>query len=341
MLDYRDIHGPVPKNVYLETPSVFNEKHFAFSRLRLKYFEGALGDGFSNAHNFIAYVPSGKLREHSEPNYFHYTSVDNFRNIIKSGSFWASQLGGMNDPKEVEYAKEKLLRQISLVFESRGLATTLCQAITKNVKLFFEEHVCKETFCVSLSKRGNLSSQWSKYSCERGVSFSLNTQLISFLPEFYPGVELVEVVYDTDRQLPILKSLAEELFEFQSELINTDSAKYCLSTRFKRKFEFITIALKHSFYSEEEEFRIIIPSENNEEIIKTKPSGVGRYADLDFMKVYNAKGVIDIPLEYVFTAPTKDEVNALKLVEEIIDERKVKFGLLIGSGASFIWPNNK
>ncbi|ENO4053313.1 DUF2971 domain-containing protein [Klebsiella pneumoniae] len=339
MLDMKDIHGPVPELVNDSRTKLINERLFNFTLKRISYIDGALCDSFSAAHNFICYIPSGKVREHNNPNYFHYTSVDNFKNIIHSGTFWASQLGAMNDPKELTYAKEKLTHQILILCESMKIERNTVTHIINNISIFFERYIFEDFFCISLSKRGNLSSQWSKYSRENGVSFSLNTKIINYIPEFYNETMLINVIYEPTEQLKTLSQLAQEIMNNKSLLVNENSAHKILNEKFKERLIYITVAFKHAFYIEEEEYRVVIPSRGNESHIKRKPDGVSKYMQVDFMKIYNDREDIDIPIEYIFTAPTKNERKALNNINRLLSIKKIKFGKIIGSGASFIWPN--
>ncbi|HGW1360421.1 TPA: DUF2971 domain-containing protein [Klebsiella pneumoniae] len=339
MLNMKDTHGPVPEFVSDGKIKLINERLFNFTLKRISYINGALCDGFSDAHNFISYIPSGKVREHNSPNYFHYTSVDNFKNIIHSGSFWASQLGAMNDPKELTYAQEKLIHQIFLLCESIKIEKNTVTHIIKNISTFFDRYIFNDFFCISLSKRGNLSSQWSKYSCENGVSFSLNTKIINYIPDFYNKAILTDVVYDPSEQLKILSRLAQDMMESKILLLNEKSAHAILNEQFKESLTYITVAFKHAFYMEEEEYRIVIPSKGNESHIKTKPDGISKYMHIEFMNIYKYKEDIDIPIEYIFTAPTKNERKALHNINKLLSAKNIKFGMIIGSGASFIWPN--
>ncbi|EPY7158621.1 DUF2971 domain-containing protein [Klebsiella quasipneumoniae] len=338
MLDPRDTYGPVPQKVTDNEIKLINERLFNFTFKRITYIDGCLRDEFSRAHNFIYYWPQGKVRMQSSINYFHYTSVENFKNIIRSGVFWASQLGAMNDPGELSYAKEKLLYQVSTLCSPMNIEKNTTSKINKNITTFFDRYIFKRLFCLSFSKRGNLSSQWSKYSCENGVSFSLNTQIIKSLSSIYNDVIFTDVIYDQSKQLEILRELAQEITKDYTLLIDEDSAHNLLQKKFEKQLTYITVAFKHNFYHEEEEYRVVIPINGNEMHLKTKPDGVSQYMNIDFMNIYKNNEDIDIPVEYIFTAPTSNERKALKNIYSILSNYKIKFGLIIGSGAPFIWP---
>jgi hypothetical protein len=116
-LDPQDFFGPVPKAIEVENPIQLHERYLPFSEMQVAYFDGALLDQNTRSHNFIAYVPSGIVRETSVPDLYHYTKGANFNNIIRSQELWASQIGAMNDHSEVAYTKDLFLIQLSNILD--------------------------------------------------------------------------------------------------------------------------------------------------------------------------------------------------------------------------------
>ncbi|HAX9716262.1 DUF2971 domain-containing protein [Serratia marcescens] len=339
MLDKRDLLGPAPSSIVTGLPIV-NERHFPFNSKSIGYFDGAIGDQFSPSHNYIAYVAKGVVRNHGKPFYFHYTKLDNFKNILNSGAFWASELGKMNDAQEVTYAKDRLIDQLGIIMEKKNILLEVRKCLVEELNKFFIEDVCQGLYCVSLSKRGNLLSQWVKYSQEDGISFALNTQLIAAIPSYYKEAKCIDVIYSMKEQHSILAELANRLFSRLERVSSVEDVRKLLISEYKEELRYIVCAIKNPSFAEEEELRIIIPRDSNEEAVKVRPGG-GTYLELNFMKVYNKTPTIDFLIEYAFSAPTRDEKKSLNKIYKILSHKRIKFGFLVGSGSSYIWPGTK
>ncbi|HEJ7967891.1 TPA: DUF2971 domain-containing protein [Serratia marcescens] len=340
MLDERDVLGPVPNRIRIGIPIV-NERLFPFGSEKIEYFDGAIRDQFSPSHNYIAYVPKGVVRNHGKPLYFHYTKLDSFKNILSSGAFWASELGKMNDAQEVTYAKYRLIDQLSNIMQKQSVPLEMRRRLVGEVNKIFMDEVCQGLYCVSLSKRGNLLSQWVKYSQEEGVSFALNTQLIDAIPNHYKGAKCIDVIYGMKEQQVILQDLASRLFSSLMRVSSVQNVRELLINEYKEELSYIVCAIKKPSFAEEDELRIIIPRDSNEKSVRVRPEGGGTYLELNFIKVYNRAPVIDLLIEYAFSAPTRDEKKALNKIYKILSYKKIKFGFLVGSGSSYIWPGTR
>ncbi|WP_273872346.1 DUF2971 domain-containing protein [Serratia odorifera] len=340
MLDERDVLGPVPNYIRIGLPIV-NERLFPFSSVKIEYFDGAIRDQFSPSHNYIAYGPTGVVRNHGKPLYFHYTKLVNFKNILNSGTFWASELGKMNDAQEVTYAKDRLIDQFSNIMKKQNISLERGRRLVGELNKFFIEDICQGLYCVSLSKRGNLLSQWVKYSQEDGISFALNTQLIDAIPNHYKGAKCIDVIYSMNEQHAVLADLANRLFSSLTRISSIQDMRELLISEYKEELRYIVCAIKNPSFAEEEELRIIIPRDSNEESVKIRPGGCGTYLELSFMKVYTETPVIDLLIEYAFSAPTRDEKKALNKIYKILSHKRIKFGFLVGSGSSYIWPGTR
>ncbi|HCB0728508.1 TPA: DUF2971 domain-containing protein [Klebsiella variicola subsp. variicola] len=337
MLDERDMIGPVPRSICRGLPIV-SERLFPFSTVIVNYFEGALRDQFSPSHNYIAYVPTGVVRQHNKPSYFHYTKLDNFKNIINSGVFWASELGKMNDAEEITYAKDRFIIQLSNIMQSHRISLEYQRRFIEVLEDFFQDKM-KSLYCVSLSKRGNLLSQWVKYSQEKGVSFSLNSQLLDAIPNHYEGAKCVEVIYSIKEQHIILLDLAQRLITSLRGTSSIQEVRRVLDNQYAEEIRHIVCAIKNPSFAEEEELRIIIPGDKNQKNIKTRPGGKSTYLELNYMNIYKKNPSIDLLIEWAFCAPTRDEMDSLNKIYKIMSHKKIKFCAIIGSGSSYIWPN--
>lgn len=337
MLDKRDFIGPFPCSIRTGLPIV-NERLFPFSLGVFRDFDRMVRDSFSPAHIYLAYVPTGVVRQHNKPSYFHYTRLNNFKNIMNTGTLWASELGKMNDAEEVTYARDRLIDQIVNILEEQKISVEKGRTLIDEINRFFTDDVCQGLYCISLSKRGNLLSQWVKYAHEDGISFALNTQLIDAIPNHYSGAKCIEVIYSMDEQHSILADLANRLYSSLMRVSNAGDRRQLLIKEYMEELKYIACAIKNPTFFEEEELRVVIPGDTNEKFIKIRPEGGGKYLELNFMKVYAKTPVVDLIIEYAFSAPTRNEKKALNTIYEILLRKRIKFGFLVGSGSSYTWP---
>jgi hypothetical protein len=107
--------------------------------------------------------------------YYHYTSLEAFKNIIESKTLWLTKSNFLNDKSEVINGADSIKEMISITLE---------EITHKNVIAFFKEHICPildildktEIYIVSFSKKMDKKSQWQEYA-KNGVAIGFDDSI--------------------------------------------------------------------------------------------------------------------------------------------------------------------
>lgn len=198
-------------------------------------------------------------------NLYHYTSLTGLLGIIKSQSFWASDIRYFNDTAEMQYTAELLWHEIYRRIDQN-------EGNPKLLKQFrdWAQHRIKNghmLFIVSMTANGNLLSQWRGYCPPgKGVSIGFNPEIISRCAckqSFLIG----KCIYDIDKQNGIIKQIVQEIEKLAESMgENTDKSKRHPTQSYYDVFEAveadilqIAALLKHPSFIEEEEWRVVSP----------------------------------------------------------------------------------
>ena len=109
---------------------------------------------------------------------YHYTSLTGLLGIIKSQSFWASDIRYFNDAAEMKHTADLLRSEISRRLEQgKGNSKLLSQFREWIQHRITDGHMI---FVTSLTANGNLLSQWRGYCpLGKGVSVGFKPDIIS------------------------------------------------------------------------------------------------------------------------------------------------------------------
>lgn len=162
---------------------------------------------------------------------YHYTSFEAFLNIVKSKTIWVTESSYLNDSTEFGYGLE-LAEEIY-----RGRSTN-----SEAATWFFENaDRTLHTYIFSLSRQGDLLSQWRAYCPDGGVSIGFSTKTLTRIAAQH-NFALVRCIYDPELQrAKIIRMLEEQLNEDE----------------FYSVFPRLIASLKHPSFSEEAEFRLV------------------------------------------------------------------------------------
>lgn len=187
---------------------------------------------------------------------YHYTNLDGALGIISNKIFWASHIKFMNDSKEYSHGLEvcesivkKLINELPMDNPRRSYL--------EEVFAILEEQDT-DIFVVSFSESGDLLSQWRGYSrSQYGISIGFDfTSLfdVSFqLSEqsFFPR----KVIYDQKVQERIIRRIIDvALVSVEPSGMQPDYAPKEVA----RTIGYFLPLFKHSTFSEEKEWRIIV-----------------------------------------------------------------------------------
>jgi Protein of unknown function (DUF2971) len=212
-------------------------------RSQVEDFCGARGKRFVS-------VPVGPL--------FHYTTGENFINIMRSGQLWSTQIGCLNDTTEFHFAVDAFR---SILDEQRGSLVYVPPLVNKLDELLAAPGVeAAAVFVTCFSEVEDDLSQWRAYSGGEGgfsIKFDGDKLWHTAVPN---GIALYRVRYSEAELTDFIKdalSLCEDLFLKRCRSADDDAwlkdfAKYVL----ERLLLFAPL-VKHPAFAAEREWRLI------------------------------------------------------------------------------------
>ena len=132
-------------------------------------------------------------------NLYHYTSFENFTNIINSNELWMTDIRFLNDSSELNYAIESYKEYIEKInknprriinkfkyYNSDFNKSTLDELLSILLNLIETvQNLHSYSFVFSLSEEGDLLSQWQGYTAfGKGISIGFNYE--RFCNEIHP-----------------------------------------------------------------------------------------------------------------------------------------------------------
>ena len=207
---------------------------------------------------------NGVLKE--DERFYHYTTLESFANIVKTGVLWASHIGYLNDTSE----QSLVSKLVSARIENR-LHNPECTNRDRLIEIqkYLSSPLGNDVFVVSFSKDGgDRLSQWRGYSGSAGVSIGFNptelskrcgafTRLYFQPPLGGVGALLREVKYikpngdeESDRTVDSLLDMHIAVAGMESMLTPSEI--------FNRQLSFTAFDLKDAAFQEEQESRIVI-----------------------------------------------------------------------------------
>lgn len=130
---------------------------------------------------------------------YHYTNIESFNAIYRSGIVWASDCRYLNDREEFIRAKDMFLACSD-------------EQVREMLKIAFNAYGLKKFHCVfSLSRSPKVLSQWRAYGDDgKGVSIGIYVDNILSYKK-YPSASLVECIYEKQEEfISNLKDICSE-----------------------------------------------------------------------------------------------------------------------------------
>jgi hypothetical protein len=189
---------------------------------------------------------------------YHYTTLHGFKSIIESRTLWATDYRYLNDTKEISYG-------VSLI--SERLAHFNAQSDNPNSRYLFEIilkafspiSMGLQVYCVSFTEANDDLSQWRGYGTGMG-GICLEMDVRQDAAELC-GAELLQVVYDLDKQLYLIDSLIadmQDLYRKLSSIIERVTAVALCSSAFRTATLRLALRFKNAHWKSEQEWRLIV-----------------------------------------------------------------------------------
>lgn len=222
---------------------------------------------------------------------YHYTDINGLKGILETGQFFVSKIGFLNDYSELKYSYNLTLEVIeSLINEYNDKSVNEFYNNLKDyIKNQFEnewdrnnlnhralKYYRSREYILSFAKNDDSLTLWSEYSDFYGYNLGFKLgDLIKYLNDLSRdkiSVIYSDVIYNKDEQI---KSIKDEILLFV-KLIN----KYCWnSLSYEEKKEILVsftsrlrgygTFFKDSKFSEENEYRFLFYSFNEETLYRT------------------------------------------------------------------------
>lgn len=271
----------------------------------------------------------------SHPKLFHYTSVDAFRNILKTQTLWASHYKTLNDKSELTHFENfisdgigKILPELKRHFPGNYLTTDNEEIKRELVRILYSDPVIQRnwrkhfdpyitSFCtheypdqgeMNYVRENGLLSQWISYGGTAGCMIVFDTRKINALlnqesEEYLINTDIFKVVYmkNTDVKIDEFPEFYNILLKMCKSTIKQDIDKETFR-RFLYESVNIKERLKHVAFSAENEVRMSVSLFNdNKTIREIDPDGTKIQKEV----CYRMKGNIPVPYITLFGAPKK------------------------------------
>lgn len=210
---------------------------------------------------------------------YHYTGISGLLGMARSKSVWASNAYYLNDSREVVHAcdvlDDALMPHLAFGNPSTPEARFLHQ-LKEWVNQFRRTHF--NIFIFSLSAESSLLSQWRSYTPHgKGVSVGFSPEMLSRIAEESSSV-LARCLYEADEQREIIDSLLEKIritfrqreSDIDISRAHPDQCYFKFLEEFRGDFLRVLCSIKHSAFSEENEWRLISPYYHNYTVAAVK-----------------------------------------------------------------------
>lgn len=196
---------------------------------------------------------------------WHYTSLDSFFNIVRSGRIWAFSAHDMHDKLEFKYGA-------SLVYD---VAKSMAEDDPVNIERywlfardFWKKQDHNQVFVFSTTPNPDSAYQWKHYADNsKGVCFSLSTSNPLILAPTSPGgnVSITSlfatpmlngwhpVIYDRDQQQRLIRRAIEE-----GPGLARNGGRFSVMENLFKPIKTVTAQIKQSSFQPEQEIRYMM-----------------------------------------------------------------------------------
>ena len=245
------------------------------------------------------------LRQRPDNLLFHYTDATGLIGIVQTQQLWATNALHLNDSSGFVDAMERLIEHTNRQMN----ASTVFAQHWGELHEEWEtkgKRIADNIFVVSFSTEGNQLSQWRAY-CPEGNGYSLGFNLedlayaekyrASFEPGTHPTVFLVRCIYDAEMQNDLIRALVRYM-EFAWKRAKSASKRYFALSRISRRVIATLLAIKHSSFSEEREWRLVCVFDEPPVFFRS-----GRFGVTPFVKIPLCEKSAKMTLEKIWIGP--------------------------------------
>ncbi len=234
---------------------------------------------------------------------YHYTRRTGLLGIVAKGEIWASNARYLNDARELSTALETL----SQVLRARTPGESSPEAhLLKDIDHFLQDLEPQwDVFVFSLSEDGDQLSQWRAYTRPGdGYSLGFKTEALSQLVDA-SLFHLAPCYYEDHEHLDLVSTVLEDavqtISQAPSEASESLKARQQALLRFAAGFFFVAPIIKHRKFSEEKEWRFILPIASVWDPTRVKFRDAGNLL-VPYVPIRLPQG--ELPIDRVVIGPT-------------------------------------
>jgi hypothetical protein len=283
-------------------------------------------DYLINSSFFMEYL--NNVNNNIGTHLYHYTKPEGFYSILESSKIWATDFRSLNDSEEIYHAYKLL----NLIFDDEDLKKQLApeiQSIVPELKATFKNWVGEKPtqfeniFITSFSIKEDDLNQWRAY-CDKGgycigLPLSIFTESINLydktkIPGIAHKILFAPCIYDDTLKVKLISQVLHQCY---------NKNKGCEASYFPqifyKAFKIFSSLFKHSAFSSEMEYRIIIEL--------TPAVGINQDEVLKFIKYRISKNkmatYIEVPLDFSSLPQVPDKKNYLdiRISNNLFDEK--------------------
>lgn len=266
------------------------------------------------------------LPEHSTDDdlqLYHYTTIDGLKGIIKNRSMWLTHTSTLNDPTELKYGKEIILKILNNEIGNghEEIIDRFLHSLVGEVNRFDE--IMYEAYVACFCKSDNLLSQWRAYG-HRGGGYNLGFTFTSNTKFYHTPdhskqesyVILRKIIYDNNKQ-------QEFVTEYVSSIISAakDAIRYfknhggipeiwesMAAMEAANILCDLMLSFKNPVFSEENEWRLILvrQSQHKAEQLQFKENEKGLIPYFETYLIENNEDKSFFPIHSIKFGPMLD-----------------------------------
>lgn len=245
---------------------------------------------------------------------YHYTSLDGFMGIVRSRSFWASDIRYMNDSSEYRLAFELGKPKLST-----GTVDSIVAKMIQKLEI-------APIYIVSLSEKSDDLGQWRGYTPNGiGVCFALSHYFYEAQCKAQ-SASIAMCSYLPDRQRELINNLLDTFAEVASFHRTTEKQLDSIVRGFWIDFG---ARMKHNAFEQEAEWRIVAEKAGREEQHRTRN---GKSTIIPYIEFPICEPRASLEFEEVVVGPSPNQQLAVSAVARFLDSEGCECKTLRSTG---------
>jgi len=195
---------------------------------------------------------------------YHYTSADGLIGIMKTSSFFMTDLKYMNDLSELQYGTQVVDAVLNQKKEEYSSSPAVLEFMKRLTPTATSSSDGLSIYSTSFCENGNLLSQWRAYG-DRGGGYAIGIDIFRSMPFFSRLCTLRRVIYERSIQESFVSEFTERFCRFIADetrdkplddsVLNYLIPNVCLV--FSQLLTEYIICFKHPDFAEEREWRLV------------------------------------------------------------------------------------